>query len=369
MRNLPRSCVKIPKEKMKSKGTSSSVWLLTLGFAWLSLVADRAHSQTPYYQGKTITIVRGGEPGGTGDLQTRALIPFLEKYLPGRPKIVISNMPGAAGRKAANHIYATAKPDGLTIGAVGAGLVVGPILGLTGTLYDLDRLIYLGSTESGDPYFFLTRKEAGLDTLEKLRAASGVRIGAQGVGHPIFVSGRMFAYLLGLKEPKMVVGYGGLELDVAFDRGEIDARATGADTILQRDRESLVREKFSVHSTITIPKGKFHPLFPNAPELETFARNDKERQLLDLFRTFIYPRWPYILPPGTPNEIVTVLRGAMAKSFKDPEFHKEFKKLMANDPTPLTGEELQSTIKALPRDPEIVGLYKKLAEDGPLPPR
>lgn len=354
---------------MKSKGTSSSVWLLTLGFAWLSLVADRAHSQTPYYQGKTITIVRGGEPGGTGDLQTRALIPFLEKYLPGRPKIVISNMPGAAGRKAANHIYATAKPDGLTIGAVGAGLVVGPILGLTGTLYDLDRLIYLGSTESGDPYFFLTRKEAGLDTLEKLRAASGVRIGAQGVGHPIFVSGRMFAYLLGLKEPKMVVGYGGLELDVAFDRGEIDARATGADTILQRDRESLVREKFSVHSTITIPKGKFHPLFPNAPELETFARNDKERQLLDLFRTFIYPRWPYILPPGTPNEIVTVLRGAMAKSFKDPEFHKEFKKLMANDPTPLTGEELQSTIKALPRDPEIVGLYKKLAEDGPLPPR
>jgi tripartite-type tricarboxylate transporter receptor subunit TctC len=354
---------------MKHKLMSLSAWMLTLGLAWLSLVADQAHSQTPYYQGKTITIVRGGEPGGTGDLQARALIPFMEKYLPGRPKIVISNMPGAAGRKAANHIYATAKPDGLTIGAVGAGLVVGPILGLTGTLYDLDKLIYLGSTESGDPYFFLTRKEAGLDTLEKLRAASGVRIGAQGVGHPIFVSGRMFAYLLGLKEPKMVVGYGGLELDVAFDRGEIDARANGADTILQRDRESLVREKFSVHSTITIPKGKFHSLFPNAPELETFARNDKERQLLDLFRTFIYPRWPYILPPGTPNEIVTVLRGAMAKAFKDPEFHKEFKKLMANDPTPLTGEELQSAIKALPRDPEIVGLYKKLAEDGPLPPR
>jgi hypothetical protein len=236
-------------------------------------------------------------------------------------------------------------------------------------MYDIDKLIYLGSTESGDPYFFLTRKEAGFDTLEKLRAASGVRIGAQGVGHPIFVSGRLFAYLLGLKDPKMVVGYGGLELDVAFDRGEIDARANGADTILQRDRESLVREKFAVHSTITIPKGKFHPLFPNAPELETFARNDKERKLLEMFRTFIYPRWPYILPPGTPNEIVAMLRGAMAKAFKDPEFHKEFTKLMASEPTPLTGEELQSAIKTLPRDAEIVALYKKLAEDGPLPPR
>jgi len=66
---------------------------------------------------------------------------------------------------------------------------------------------------------------------------------------------------------------------------------------------------------------------------------------------------------------VKTLRGAMVKAFKDPEFHKEFKKLMANDPTPLTGEEVESAIKALPRDPEIVGLYKKLAEHGPLPSR
>lgn len=346
---------------------ATSLGLLTIGL--LSLLAGNARGQTPYYQGKIITIVRGGEPGGTGDMQARALIPFLEKHLPGKPKIVVDNMPGAAGRKAANHIYSIAKPDGLTIGAVGAGLVVGPILGLAGTQYDLNKLIYLGSTESGDPYFFLTRKEAGLDTLEKLRAAAGLRIGAQAVGHPIFVSGRLFAYLLGVKEPKMVVGYGGLELDVAFDRGEIDARANGADTILQRGRQALENERFHVHATITIPKGRFHSLFPKVPELETFARNDKERQLVNLFRTFLYPRWPYILPPGTPTPIVNTLRGAMAKSFKDPEFHKEFKKLMANDPTPLTGEEVESAIKELPRDPEIVGLYKKLAEQGPIPAR
>ena len=353
---------------MGHKTMSCSARVLALGFACLLIVAD-AHGQTPYYEGKVITILRGGAPGGTGDMQARALIPFLEKYLPGRPKIVISNMPGAAGRKAANHIHTTAKPDGLTIGAVGAGLVVGPILGLPGTMYDLDKLIYLGSTESGDPYFFFTRREAGLDTIEKLRAASGLRIGAQAVGHPIFVSGRLFAYLLGIKEPKMVIGYGGLELDIAFDRGEVDARSNGADTILARRREALEQEKFHVHSTLTIPKGKFHHLFPKVPELETFARNEKERQLIDLFRTFLYPRWPYILPPGTPNDIAAILRGAMAKAFKDPEFHKEFKKLMANDPTPLTGEEMQSAIKGLPRDPEIVGLYKKLAENGPLPSR
>jgi tripartite-type tricarboxylate transporter receptor subunit TctC len=139
--------------------------------------------QAAYYQGKTLTILRGGSPGGYGDFQARALIPYLKKYIPGEPTIVIEHKQGAAGRTAVNHIYSGAKPDGLTIGAVGNVLVSGPILGLPGSNYDLDRLIYLGSTESGSPTAFVTRKEAGLDSLEKLRAATGIRIGAHSVGH------------------------------------------------------------------------------------------------------------------------------------------------------------------------------------------
>ena len=319
---------------MRSEKICGAIFFLLLASGSAPSIA---FSQLPYYQGKTIKVIRGGEPGGTGDMQARALIPFFRKYIPGEPAIVVENMPGAAGRKAANHIYSTAKPDGFTIGAVGAGLVAGPILGLAGTQYDLDKLIYLGSTESGDPY--------------------------------VFVSGRMFAYLLGLKDPKMVVGYGGPELDIALAKGEVDARANGADTILQRNREAFEKGLFNVHASITIPKGKFDPRLPKVPELDTFARNEKERQLLNLFRTFLYPRWPYILPLGTPAEVVKILRAAIAKAFKDPEFHKEFKKLMANDPTPLTGEEMETAIRELPRDPEIVGLYKKMADHGPLPPR
>jgi tripartite-type tricarboxylate transporter receptor subunit TctC len=323
----------------------------------------------PYFQGKTITIVRGGEPGGTGDMQARALIPSLRKHIPGEPTIVIENMPGAAGMKAVNYIYSSAKPDGLKIAAVGSGLVSGPILGLAGARYDLDKLIYLGSTESGDPYIFLSRREAGWDTLEKLRAASGIRIGAQAVGHAIYVSGRIFAYLLGLKEPRMVVGFGGPELDLALLRGEVDARANSADTVVRRNREALEKGLFNVHATITIPKGKFHPRFADVPDLETFARNDSERRLISLYRAFLYPRWPYVLPPGTPREIVKTLRAAMAKAFKDPEFHREFKKLVGSEPSPLTGEEVEEAIRELPRDPEIIALYKKLADHGPLPPR
>lgn len=348
---------------------SLSLFMLGLGVGCAALYPGDVFSQAAYYEGKTITILRGGQPGGTGDMQARALIPFLKKHIPGNPTIIIENMPGAAGMKAVNYAYATAKPDGLTITAVGSGLAAGAVLGLPGVKYDIDKLIYLGSTEHGDPYVFLSRKEAGFDSLEKLRAASRVRIGAQTVGHAIYISGRIFAYLLGLKDPRMVVGFGGPELDIALARGEVDARANSADTVVRRNADALAKGEYHIHATLTIPRGHFHTRFADVPDVETLARSDKERQLVNLYRAFLYPRWPYVMPPGTPAEIVKILRAATAKAFKDPGFHQEFKKLMGGDPTPLTGEEVESSVRELPRDPEVIGLYKKMAEHGPLPPR
>jgi len=353
---------------MRGRIQSMSILILTLTMVG-GLVTAEAVAQSHYFEGKTIIFLRGGRPGGSGDMQARSLIPFLEKYIPGRPKIIIENMPGAAGMKAVNHAYTTAKPDGLTITAVGSGLATGPILGMPGVQYDLDKLIYLGSTESGDPYVFVSRKAAGFDSLEKLRAASGVRLGAQTVGHAVYVSGRIFAYILGIKDPRMVVGFGGPELDIALARGEIDARANSADTVVRRNAEALESGQFNIHATLTIPKGKFHPRFTNVPDLDSLAKNQKERQLISLFRNFLYPRWPYVLPPGTPKEIVRTLREAMVKTFKDPGFPGEFKKLMGSDPSPLTGEEVETAIREIPRDDETIALYKKMAQHGPLPAR
>jgi len=110
------------------------------------LTAHPALSQTPFYQGKTITIIRGGGPGGSGEFQSRALMPYLKKYIPGNPTIVMEFMDGASGRKAANYFY-TAKPDGLKIGSAGA-MIPGPILGLPGSNYDIDKFIYLGTPVS-----------------------------------------------------------------------------------------------------------------------------------------------------------------------------------------------------------------------------
>ncbi|MGH7852129.1 MAG: hypothetical protein ACREP3_01710, partial [Candidatus Binatia bacterium] len=95
----------------------------TLG---LFVSAGSAVAQAPYYAGKTITIVRGGGAGGSGEFQSRALMPYLKKYIPGNPTITMEFMDGASGRKGANYMY-TAKPDGLKIGSAGA-MIPGPIL-------------------------------------------------------------------------------------------------------------------------------------------------------------------------------------------------------------------------------------------------
>jgi tripartite-type tricarboxylate transporter receptor subunit TctC len=132
---------------MKSKSLSffESIFLVAIA---LSLLPRPAASQTSFFQGKTITIIQGRDPGGTGDLRVRALFPFLQKYVPGNPTIVSEYMPGGGSRKAANHIFRNSRPDGLTIGNFSSAMVSLAVLGESGVLYDIDKFHYLGSPYS-----------------------------------------------------------------------------------------------------------------------------------------------------------------------------------------------------------------------------
>ncbi len=288
-------------------------------------------SQTPFYQGKTITVVQGTEAGGSSDVMTRAMLPYLKKHIPGQPTIVSEYMPGGGGIKAANHVYKNARPDGLTIGRIGGGLVANAVLGEKGVLYDLNKLIYLGSPHSTYHWVFITRREAGLKNLDALRSATGIRIGAQAVGHSNYFVGRLFAYLIGFKDPKFVVGYSGTELDLALVRGELDGRINNPDTLMIRNADLLAKGAIDIHAIMEVPTS--------------------------------------ILPPGTPKEQVKILREAMAKMLNDPEFQKDYKKFVGEEPTPLMPEEMERAVKELPTDPKIVDLFKKLNAAGPLPAR
>ena len=356
----------IPREEKMKLETS----LLVGGLFLPLLLGGRVHGQTPFYQGKTVALIQAGEPGGTGDLRVKSVIPFLRKHIPGNPTILVEYMPGGGGRKAGNYMFGSARPDGLTFGSVG-GIVANAIQGQTGVQYDLDKFIYLGSPNSASHYVFVTSAQLGLNSLEKLRAHSGLRVGAHSVGHFVYISGRFFAWLIGLREPRFVTGYSGTELDINLLRGEIDSRANIADTVLRRNFELLTKGLVDVHAILEIPKGDkhTHPRFAPLPEIESFSRSEKERKVLAMFRAFRLVGSPYILPPGTPPERAEILRGAFRKTFRDPEFHKEYKKLTNDDATPLLPEEMEKAIRELPREREIVALFQKIAGPDPLPPR
>src|SRR5262245_35446883 len=330
---------------------------------------DAAFSQEPAYKGKTLTIIQGREPGGSGDMRARVVAPFLHKYIPGNPTVLFEYMPGGGGRKAANHIAKVASPDGMTIAHVGGGFVANGILGAEGVLYDVDKLIYLGNPNSEVQYVLLTHGKLGLNSLEKLRAYSGLRLAAQAVGHDQYTIGRLFAWLLDLKNPRFVVGYSGAEVYLAVENGEADGRAGTVESVLFSYPQWVEKRLMDFHAIHKVPKGENHPSFAKVPDIETFVKSPKEMNLLSLQRNMELGGTAYVAPPGTAAERVAILREAMRKTFKDPEFLTRFKKDTGITPTPVTGEEQEKYVKEIPRDRETIQLFKKFTSADPLPPR
>lgn len=343
--------------------------VLIAGLTGIFLLVRDADPQTPFYQGKTIRILDGSEPGGTGDLRLKTLMPFLQKHIPGNPFIVVEYMPGGGGRKAANHLY-NIKSDGLTIGTPGTGFVPAAVLGETGVAYNVDKFTYLGATNSRTNFVLFTKKEAGWNTLEKLQAASGVRFGAHSIGHSVYVRGRMFAWVLGLKEPKFVTGYSGAELRQAIFAGEFDAQAYNSDIFVKQLKEWVDKELVHFHVVDEIPQGyRFpHPAFDGLPTLDMFVKSEKVRKVVEMHRNFTLIGSPFILPPSTPKDPIQILSEAMRKTFKDPEFVPTFTKTTGSEPSPLLPEEQARSIRNIPRDAESVNLFKRISGSESLPP-
>lgn len=349
--------------------TAMLVAISVLGALLHSGFHGQVYAQTPYYQGKIIRLVQGRSPGGSGDIRSRAVAPFLTKYIPGNPKIVNEYMDGAGGRKAANFLFTTARPDGLTIGHVSSGIFTSAVLGESGIEYEIDKFHWLGSTDSAFHYAFFTRKELGLSNIEKLQAHSGLRIGATNMGHTTYTYGRTFAWLLGLKDPKFVLGYSSVEVDVALAQGEVDARSNSTAEVVRRDPDVFKKGNVDFIAVLKIPREDKEPNFDHVRELDTFVKSERERRFLELTRATRSVGTPYLIPPGTPKELVQILREGMKKTFQDPEFHKEFKKLTRDDPSPMMPETQAEVIKKVPRDKETIDLFKLVNGPNPLPPR
>jgi len=119
---------------------------LLLAFFILSVfISPRELLAAPYYEGKVMKIIIGHEVGGGYDRLARLLARHLPKHIPGKPTIIVENMPGAATIIAANYIYSVAKPDGLTLGAIDRGLPIAQLVKGEGIRFDLTKFSWIGS--------------------------------------------------------------------------------------------------------------------------------------------------------------------------------------------------------------------------------
>lgn len=200
---------------------------------------------------------------------------------------------------------------------------------------------------------------------------SGLRIGAQSVGHGTYYVARLFAYVFGLREPRWVTGYSGPESDIAIASGEIDARGSATHQIVTARPDWVEKGLMHFHAIYEVPKGNGHPhpRFARLPEYSSFATSDREKKVIELYRTTQSASHPFVLPPGTPRENVQILREAVRKMFEDPQFYKEYEKLTGEESRPMNGEPLEKEIRTMAGEPEVVELLKKIGGPDPLPAR
>lgn len=324
----------------------------------------------PFYQGKTLVLIEGRRPGGTGSFRAQATAKYLQKHLPGRPSIVYKFMPGGGGTQAANYLANVAKRDGLTIANVGTGVYSNALFGARGVRYKLDDFVFLGSATSGGPYTLIIRAELGIDTVEKLKAYRGLRFGQRSVGHTMYILDRLIAFVLDLKEPRWVLGYSSPEIKAALRRGETDAQSTNLSSFV-RDQLDWLKDGYTVPIVVRNTKGRgseFVPRFPQGrAHLDQYADTALKREVLHFHNSSRPGSSVFFAPRGIPDAALKALRQAFVKTWKDPLFPEEYKRLTAEAADPVTGEEIEEALKKIPNDPKIRKVYQQIIGAGPLP--
>lgn len=325
---------------------------------------ERASAQTPFYQGKTIRIVVGYQPGDNHDQYARTYARFMGKYLPGRPEFVVQNMPGAGSMIAANHIYNMTKPDGLTLGSFGGALVMAQLTGRKEVQFDWPKYTWLGTPYRAGHLLFM-RGDVPFKTLDQLRQTNDPpRCSATGVGSTGYDIPRLLEESLGLKF-RVISGYpGGADQDLAMERNEVQCRAITIDGFFAREPFISWHKKGFVRIWLHTEKQR-HPKIPEVPTIfelmEQYKVAEPKRRLVDTYLgLWGFGSMPLVATPGIPAERAKMLREAYGKVFSDPEFLEDAAK-RGWEPRPVNGDELQALAQqVVHQPPDIAAALKRI---------
>ena len=298
-----------------------------------------------FYRGKTVNVLIGVGVGGEYDLQARLVARHIGKHIPGNPTLVPQNMTGAGGIKMANYLHAQAPRDGTYIGMMGNNFPAAQAVGGQGVQFDANQLQWLG-TIAPVVETMAVWSATGIKSVEDVRARETIA-GASGKGAITYFYPSMMNEFVGTRF-KLVTGYaGGNEINLAMERGEVEAR-NNTWSSWKATKPDWLRDKKIV---VVVQAGPRAPDL-DAPSVEELAKSPDERKIIELIVSGTRLGRPLATTPELPAERLAALRAAFRATMADPEFRADAAQ-MNFEVAPVYGEEMQQivgTILATPKD-------------------
>ena len=303
-----------------------------LALTLLSTSRARADALEDFYRSKSVNLIVGYSSGGGYDIYARSVARYLGNHLPGQPKVVVTNMPGAGSLVSVNHLYNIAPKDGTAIATFGRGLPMEPLIGSTKVQFDATKLTWIGSVTSELSVCAVTQKSKVITFEDSLSIEAAV--GGEGSGSDPDTYASLVRNLFGSKM-KLVTGYpGGNEMTLAIERGELDGRCGWSWGSIKATRPDWVSGPNKLRVLLQMTLERSHEM----PDVPTVAEAG-----VPGFESLSWVG--LIAPTGTPPEIIAKLHDEIAKLLRLPDVQQ----LLASsgmEATPTTPEEFAAYLKS-----------------------
>jgi tripartite-type tricarboxylate transporter receptor subunit TctC len=343
---------------------SIAAWLLALMLAAGAGAPSRAADQVAdFYRGRTIELDVGTGVGGGYDANARLVARHLTHFLPGNPTIVVNNMPGGGGIRAANALYNKSARDGSVIGTFSNAMITEPMLGSGGALFEPAKFNWIGSASRENGLCLATRS-SGIASWSDLLARE-VIVGTAAPGTTTYMYPMMLRNLFGAKF-KLVSGYpDGGQIALALERGEVQSicqtwssvKIGHPDWLRDRRVEPLIALGFN--------------RIPELPELMSIFELAKDPQQIQILKVILAPTLagrPFAAPPGVPPERIDALRQAFEAMTRDGAFLDDARSLRM-DVEPAGSREIDALVKEIYSLPEGVIAQTRQIASGSVPPK
>ena len=303
-----------------------------------------------FYKGKTVTILVGSSAGGGYDTYARLLSRHMGRHIPGAPKFVVQNMPGAGSNRAAGYVADVAAKDGTYIASVYSAQPLGRVLLDRSKLtYDPAKLNYLGSA-SQDTYVCLVRKDAQVKKYTDIFEKELVL----GSSSPNASTGYMSILqrnVLGAKI-KLVVGYrGSRQIFAAMEKGETQGVCGINWTSVQSGYKRFIDDGIAHIIVQEAEKGVPEANKAGIPRTFDYAKSEEAKKILrTVYMQGQFAR-PYFVAGGVPAERVSALRKAFMSAWQDKQLQAEAAKLRL-EVNPLSGDDLQKLVLDINKEPD-----------------